>query len=533
MRGGPRPARPILTQVRCRSSRSFAGNSPPRRDDTWRRRREIPPSGWPATTDWFIRPVRRAGAGDMMASAGFNMPGGGDAAAASSSSSAAQECRLRRRRRLAPPPHRADAGAGGEKEKRVRPSSPSSSSSEEEAEVDDDQEQQQQPGRVAFGWVSVAGRSREMEDAVSLRPAFCTSWLDGSPIHFFGVFDGHGGSHVRTTPSIFYVPQPPDRLQMHEFLAEELATEAAAFRERGKQQQQQQPAAAEEEEGTTTTTTRSATSQAQHQVDDDDEQEEERAWRAALSRAFDRVDALASVACACGRPPCRCPLAGNSGIVGSTAVVALLVRGRLVVANCGDSRAVLCRGHAAVPLSVDHKVRGRPCRSRGHGRGRHVFGLAPETRTIPRHDEHVSVSRGHVGGGTRCRRDGWWVEATPAVDLLVGLARIEAAGGRVLYINGHRVRGILAMMLRPEVIAEPEITVTRRTPEDECLILATDGMWDVISNDCLQDDDVAAAAAAAARCSRAASLLVRLALGRAAWDNVSVIVVDLKHRGGS
>ncbi|KAF8668277.1 hypothetical protein HU200_052332 [Digitaria exilis] len=378
-----------------------------------------------------------------MASAGFNMPGGGDAAA-SSSSSAAQECRLRRRRRLAPPPHRADAGAGGEKEKRVRPSTPSSSS-EEEAEVDDDD--QEQPGRVAFGWVSVAGRSREMEDAVSLRPAFCTNWLDGSPIHFFGVFDGHGGSHVRTTPSIFYV-SPAGRSatvstlcrdRMHEFLAEELATEAAAFRERRKQQQQ--PAAAEQEDAGTTTTTTSATSQGQQQVADD-EQDEERAWRAALSRAFDRVDALASVAV-------------------------------------------------------------RACMSY----------MQPD-----RADE---------------------------------LARIEAAGGRVLYINGHRVRGILAMsralgdrMLRPEVIAEPEITVTRRTPEDECLILASDGMWDVISNDvacsvarqCLQDgggnvDDVAAAAEA--RCSRAASLLVRLALGRATWDNVSVIVVDLKHRGGS
>lgn len=122
------------------------------------------------------------------------------------------------------------------------------------------------------------------------------------------------------------------------------------------------------------------------------------------------------------------------------------------------------------------------------------------------------------------------------------LARIEAAGGRVVYINGHRVRGILAMsravgdrMLRPEVIAEPEITVTRRTPEDECLVLASDGMWDVISNDvacsvarqCLQDGNPAEAAEA--RCSRAASLLVRLALGRATWDNVSVVVVDLKH----
>jgi hypothetical protein len=48
---------------------------------------------------------------------------------------------------------------------------------------------------MAFGWLSVAGRSREMEDAVSLRPGFCT-WVDGSPMHFFGVFDGHGGSHV-------------------------------------------------------------------------------------------------------------------------------------------------------------------------------------------------------------------------------------------------------------------------------------------------------------------------------------------------
>ena len=138
------------------------------------------------------------------------------------------------------------------------------------------------------------------------------------------------------------------RDRMHEFLAEELAAEEADLAQRLRRRQQQPEAAAGE--GT------SAGSWAVKQQ----QLEEERAWRAALERTFRRVDAMASLACACGRivsPPCRCPLSGISGIVGSTAVVALLVRGRLVVANCGDSRAVLCRGGSPpVQLSDDHKV---------------------------------------------------------------------------------------------------------------------------------------------------------------------------------
>jgi protein phosphatase 2C len=50
----------------------------------------------------------------------------------------------------------------------------------------------QDPDRCPrYGVSSVCGRRREMEDAVSVRPDF----LSGS--HFFGVFDGHGCSHVR------------------------------------------------------------------------------------------------------------------------------------------------------------------------------------------------------------------------------------------------------------------------------------------------------------------------------------------------
>jgi serine/threonine protein phosphatase PrpC len=54
-------------------------------------------------------------------------------------------------------------------------------------------------------------------------------------------------------------------------------------------------------------------------------------------------------------------------MVGSTAVITLLVDESVLVANCGDSRTVLCRGtngSPPVPLSFDHKVRharpGRP-----------------------------------------------------------------------------------------------------------------------------------------------------------------------------
>ena len=42
--------------------------------------------------------------------------------------------------------------------------------------------------------------------------------------------------------------------------------------------------------------------------------------------------------------------------VGSTSVVAIVSPKRIVVANTGDSRAVLSRGGRALPLSCDHKV---------------------------------------------------------------------------------------------------------------------------------------------------------------------------------
>ncbi|KAL1550609.1 protein-serine/threonine phosphatase [Salvia divinorum] len=72
------------------------------------------------------------------------------------------------------------------------------------------------------------------------------------------------------------------------------------------------------------------------------------------------------------------PLAPET--VGSTAVVAVVCSSHIIVANCGDSRAVLYRGKEPIALSVDQKPN--------------------------REDEY---------------------------------ARIEAAGGKVIQWNGHRV----------------------------------------------------------------------------------------------
>ncbi|XP_031502709.1 protein phosphatase 2C 53-like [Nymphaea colorata] len=286
---------------------------------------------------------------------------------------------------------------------------------------------------VHLGCVSLKGRRPEMEDTVLTIPNFM------SGADFCGVYDGHGGSQVADHC----------RRRLHAALLDELkkVMEDTEARASGSM--------------------------------DPSRWESQQAWEEASTNCFSKVDsevrALGGV---------------EMETVGSTAVVAVVFSSHIVVANCGDSRAVLCRGRKPMPLSLDHK---------------------PD------------------------RED----EAT----------RIEEAGGRIIHWDGVRVCGVLSMSraigdayLKPWIIPVPEVTVTKRSDDDECLILASDGLWDVITNDeaceiarrCLRQCRRRNASARmgegqevpAARV--AAQYLTTLALHRGSRDNISVIVVDLK-----
>jgi len=83
-------------------------------------------------------------------------------------------------------------------------------------------------------------------------------------------------------------------------------------------------------------------------------------WKETMKRSFIKMDKEVENCCVEGdnSSNCRCELqTPQCDAVGSTAVVAVVTPEKIIVSNCGDSRAVLCRNGDAIPLSSDHKVR--------------------------------------------------------------------------------------------------------------------------------------------------------------------------------
>ena len=97
-------------------------------------------------------------------------------------------------------------------------------------------------------------------------------------------------------------------------------------------------------------------------VRDELEGRQEASWKETMEQSFSRMDKEVTDCCSgavgVSSSNCRCELqTPQCDAVGSTAVIAVVTPDKIVVSNCGDSRAVLCRNGVAIPLSSDHKVR--------------------------------------------------------------------------------------------------------------------------------------------------------------------------------
>ncbi|XP_020272982.1 probable protein phosphatase 2C 52 isoform X2 [Asparagus officinalis] len=157
---------------------------------------------------------------------------------------------------------------------------------------------------------------------------------------------------------------------------------------------------------------------------------------------------------------------------GSTASTAVLIGNHLYVANVGDSRAVMSKAGKAIPLSDDHKP----------------------NRSDERH-------------------------------------RIELAGGVITWAGTWRVGGVLAMsrafgnrQLKRFVVADPEIQEQDVDNDLEFLILASDGLWDVVPN-----EDAISIASMEEEAEAAALKLMETAFSRGSADNITCIVVRFHH----
>ncbi|KJP90277.1 hypothetical protein AK88_00125 [Plasmodium fragile] len=117
---------------------------------------------------------------------------------------------------------------------------------------------------------------------------------------------------------------------------------------------------------------------------------------------------------------------------GSTALVAVILKGYLIVANAGDSRAIVCFNGNSLGMSTDHKPH------------------------LQEEEARIKKAGGYISNG---RVDG-------------NLNLTRAIG------DLHYKRDPFLPQKDQKISAFPEVTCVTLTPEDEFLFLACDGIWD-------------------------------------------------------
>jgi serine/threonine protein phosphatase PrpC len=164
----------------------------------------------------------------------------------------------------------------------------------------------------------------------------------------------------------------------------------------------------------------------------------------------------------------------NLLISGATAAICVILKEdagarKLYAANVGDTRAVLSEGGKAVRMTFDHKA-----------------------------SEHNEIKR------------------------------IEAAGG---FVRNKRVLGVLTVTrsfgdhaMKNLVLARPFISSVRLEPQHDILLMACDGVWDVMSD---QEALDFVRQAIARNVEDPAQALVKLCIEKGTTDNLTALVIQL------
>jgi serine/threonine protein phosphatase PrpC len=148
-----------------------------------------------------------------------------------------------------------------------------------------------------------------------------------------------------------------------------------------------------------------------------------------------------------------------------TTVLCALLRGRtLDIANVGDTRAVLGRKPDAPPRFVGSASARRTLRERDLDAVRLSVDHKPN---LPDETERVQAAGGFVKKISGC----WRVAGPPGASTLLAVSR--ALGNVDL-----KDAGITA----PLVSCTPQMKTRELSPRDRLLILATDGLWDVMTD---------------------------------------------------
>lgn len=208
---------------------------------------------------------------------------------------------------------------------------------------------------------------------------------------------------------------------------------------------------------------------------------------------------------------------------GTTGVMAVVLRGRCLVANIGDSRCVIIKSKKQVTHDISASLN-----SPSPTRRRRLSSLECSSVSVE------AVYTGPVFDCNKCEMEVRQVTVDHKPSNDTERQRIRMTGN---YISDQeKVNGLIAVsrsigdvQWEGFLSSTADIYEIPTTPDDSHIVLACDGVWDVLSN-----EDVGRIVASNRHmpCSVISKIIVNMAYLRGTGDNISCVVYSL-HSSGS